>query len=208
MILATVMMFFQLSAPTATAVETPVVAEPTTTTNHTFAAEASKPELTIQSSSSKPADAIEMASLGTGPRLISLANMAANPDPVPIEPVKVMAPRREERQPVPVFNKRWVGLTFAQHAAATFDAWSTRRVVASGRGKEDNPLLSAASRSNALYPVIQITPVLCDYFGSRMQRSNNALMRRVWWMPQVVGTGMHLFGGFHNMSVYNSGARH
>jgi hypothetical protein len=203
MILATVMMFFQLSATPAAAVETPVVVEPTTTTNQTFAAEPK-----AETSSSKPAVAVEMASLSTGPRLISLASMAANPDPVPIEPVKVIAPKREERQQIPVFNKRWVGLTFAQHAAATFDAWSTRRVVASGRGREDNPLLSAASRSNALYPVIQITPVICDYFGSRMQRSNNAFMRRVWWMPQVVGTGMHLFGGFHNMSVYNSGTRH
>jgi hypothetical protein len=34
-----------------------------------------------------------------------------------------------------------------------------------------------------------------------MQRSQNNLLRRTWWVPQSVATVMFLFSGVHNFQV-------
>ncbi len=103
-------------------------------------------------------------------------------------------------------RRLWYGLVVAQHSAATFDAWSTRRVIASGSGRELNPLLRPFAGSNALYGAVQIGPGLLDYVGKRMMTSQHAWMRRVWWVPQVAGTAASLVSGTHNLGVYRQPA--
>lgn len=98
-------------------------------------------------------------------------------------------------------RKLWWTLVVTQHAAAAFDAWTTRRLIANGWGKEVNPLLQPFARSDALYLVIHVGPAIQDYLGQRMRTSSHPVLRRFWWLPQLVGTALHLWGGFHNLGV-------
>src|SRR5882724_8129552 len=54
----------------------------------------------------------------------------------------------------------WLTLTIAQHGAATFDAWSTRRAISSGQCQERNPLLKPFAGNGSLYAAIQVGPTV------------------------------------------------
>ncbi|MBZ5628697.1 MAG: hypothetical protein LAO06_07505 [Acidobacteriia bacterium] len=123
----------------------------------------------------------------------------ANPAPasaliVPIRPVKLSTPS-------PAGSKRvWLALTIAQHSAATFDAWTTRRNVSSGNYHENNPFLRPFAGNNSLYVVMQITPTVFDLVGQRMRHSNRPWLRRIWWVPQAAQTATHLTLGARNLA--------
>ena len=94
----------------------------------------------------------------------------------------------------------WLALSIAQHGAATFDAWSTRRAINEGH-QEMNPILRPFAGNASIYAVIQIGPSIFDYVGRRMQRSDKRALREFWWLPQSLGTAASLFAGAHNLSV-------
>jgi hypothetical protein len=94
----------------------------------------------------------------------------------------------------------WLALSIAQHGAATFDAWSTRRAINDGH-QEMNPILRPFAGNASIYAVIQVGPSIFDYVGRRMQRSDKRLFREFWWLPQSLGTAASLFAGAHNLSV-------
>ena len=96
----------------------------------------------------------------------------------------------------------WYGLMAAAHGAAVFDAWSTRRVIRSGRGHELNPLLQPFARSGGLYVVVQAMPALADYVGHRMRMSRNPWARRLWWLPQAASAAGSFAAGVYNLRVY------
>jgi len=95
----------------------------------------------------------------------------------------------------------WYGLMAVSHAGAAFDAWSTRRAISGGYGQEANPFLKPFANSNAIYAATQVSPAVMDYLGKRMMTSQNPWVRKLWWFPQVAGTGMSFAAGAHNMSV-------
>jgi hypothetical protein len=97
-------------------------------------------------------------------------------------------------------RKTWLMLSIAQHSAATFDAYSTRRALDNG-AREADPLMRPFAGSPAIYAAIQVFPVVCNYTARKMQRSQNNFVRHTWWLPQTVGTGVYLFSGAHNMQV-------
>ncbi len=97
--------------------------------------------------------------------------------------------------------KLWYALVAAGHGAATFDAWATRRVIQSGRGHELNPLLKPFANSNALYAAVQVGPALFDFLGRRMMRSEKPWVRRMWWLPQTLGTAASFWSGAHNLAL-------
>jgi hypothetical protein len=99
-------------------------------------------------------------------------------------------------------RRKWIALSIAQHAAATFDAYSTRNAI-SGGAVEQDPLMKPFANSSAIYAAIQVCPVALDFAARHMQRSDNNLIRRTWWVPQSVATGMYLFSGVHNIHVAN-----
>jgi hypothetical protein len=101
-------------------------------------------------------------------------------------------------------QRLWLTLSIAQHGAATFDAWSTRRVISSGQGQELNPLLRPFAGNASLYAVIQVGPTLLDYLGWRMKTSQHGRARRTWWILQAVGIASSLAGGLHNLGVHSS----
>jgi hypothetical protein len=127
---------------------------------------------------------------------ISPEPLAINPVVQPISPVQPKLSEKESAR-----NKKiWYSLTLVNHGAATFDAWSTREAI--GRGaKEVNPLMKPFANSNAMYAAVQVVPFGMDYLGRRMMRSNNRVVRKLWWVPQTASAACSLAAGIHNMGV-------
>jgi hypothetical protein len=125
---------------------------------------------------------------------------AVAPAPAILDSAAIEKERRSEQR-----QKRiWMGLSIAQSGAATFDAWSTRRVISSGVGYELNPMLRPFAANDSLYAAIQVSPLLIDYVSRRMMTSHRAWARRTWWIPQAIGTAVSLAGGTHNVGVFNA----
>lgn len=101
-------------------------------------------------------------------------------------------------------KKVWLALTIASSGAAAFDAWSTRRAISGGYGTETNPMLAPFSHSGALYAATQVSPLVMDFIGHKMMTSRNNWARRMWWLPQSLGTSMSLSAGVHNVGVVPS----
>ncbi len=97
-------------------------------------------------------------------------------------------------------NRAWVALALAEHSAAAFDAWSTRRALTSGGMSEADPLMRPFAHSPAIYAAIQVAPTILDYVGRRMSRSRHSWARKVWWVPQAAMTAGFLFAGAHNVA--------
>jgi hypothetical protein len=97
-------------------------------------------------------------------------------------------------------RKEWLLLSIADHSAAAFDAYSTRAAISRG-ATEANPLIRPFAGSDGLYAAIQVAPFALDFVARRMQRSQNGLLRRTWWLLQSVSTGVFLFAGVHNLGV-------
>jgi hypothetical protein len=95
----------------------------------------------------------------------------------------------------------WYTLMGAGHGAAAFDAYSTRLAISGNYGTETNALLRPFSHSSALYAATQVSPALMDFIGKRMMVSENRWVRKMWWLPQVAGSGFSVFAGVHNLSV-------
>ena len=94
----------------------------------------------------------------------------------------------------------WLALSVAQHGAATFDAWTTRRAISQGH-VELNPMLRPFAGNASIYGAVQVAPSILDFVGRRMQRSENRWMRQMWWLPQTLGTAASVFAGARNLSV-------
>ena len=98
----------------------------------------------------------------------------------------------------PTHRRLWLFLSAAEHSAATYDAWSTRRALAAGRIEAD-PLMRPFAGSSALYPAMQLVPFGLDYLALRMQRSSG-WAHRLWWVPQSAATVTFLFSGSYNVA--------
>jgi len=99
-------------------------------------------------------------------------------------------------------RRQWIALLIAQHAAAAFDAYTTRDAISRGAVEQD-PLMRPFANSSGIYVAIQACPVALDFAARHMQRSENNFIRRTWWVPQTISTGMFLFSGAHNLRVAN-----
>jgi len=114
-----------------------------------------------------------------------------------VQPAKSPSPILVERYPS---RKTWLLLAIAEHSAATFDAYSTRQAVSNGATEAD-PVLRPFAHSPGIYAAIQVAPAVLDFTARRMQRSQNNIFRRTWWLPQSAGTALFLFSGVHNLNV-------
>jgi hypothetical protein len=115
-----------------------------------------------------------------------------------IQPVKQAYTRPRETRGQRI---AWYTLAVTGHGAAAFDAYSTRRALSGNYGTEGNPLLRPFAHSNALYVATQVSPAVMDLLGKRMMVSENRWVRRMWWLPQVAGSGFSIGAGVHNMGV-------
>lgn len=94
----------------------------------------------------------------------------------------------------------WLALSVATHGAATFDAWSTNRAISQGH-TEMNPMLKPFAGNPSMYAAVQVGPLLFDFIGRRMQRSDKRWAHEIWWLPQTLSTAASLFAGAHNIAV-------
>lgn len=140
------------------------------------------------------ADVTEMAAPNAS-GVIASASPTVEPVVAPLIPVE--APKAANSG---AKKKIWYGLMAAEHSAAFFDAYSTRQVLSSGSGRELDPLVRPFAHSAALYPALQVSPVVVDYFAARMMRSNNRFVRKLWWVPQAAGIAGSTFSGINNVS--------
>lgn len=97
-----------------------------------------------------------------------------------------------------VHHKLWFVLTSAEHGAATYDAWSTRRAIDGGRVEAD-PVMRPFAGSAAIYGAIQVVPFGLDYLAHRLQRSSG-WAHHIWWVPQSAATVTFLFSGSYNVA--------
>ncbi len=137
---------------------------------------------------------------------VLLASNAAAPEtltvPVPqqnlmIHPA-VLKPAPEKPQVSLRQRQVFYSLMAAEHGAAVLDAWSTRQVLQQG-GRELDPLVRPFAHSATLYPALQVTPVAVDYFAAKLMRSNHPVLRKLWWVPQVVATSGSVYCGIANL---------
>jgi hypothetical protein len=102
-------------------------------------------------------------------------------------------------------HREWFALSIAAHGAAGFDAWSTRRVLASvPQAQEMNPFFRPFAGNASMYAAVQVAPVILDFVSRRMMNSRHAWARHTWWLPQTVSAAVSLSSGVHNLGVYNS----
>ncbi len=143
----------------------------------------------------EPVETGESSSRADGSSTAAAASAPASFKPAPYS-------RVSETGRVHGFPKNWMILGAVEHGAATFDAWSTRRVIENGTGYEMNPLLKPFANSNALYGAVQVAPLVFDYVGLRMLHSEHPWMRKFWWVPQSASAAASIFGGVHNTMMH------
>jgi hypothetical protein len=140
-----------------------------------------------------------------------LASVSSTPEPDPINAPAVNAFLRPAT-PMTVSVKQllaeerhkqhiWIGLGIAEHSAATFDAWSTRRAMTMYGAQELNPMLKPFAGNASLYAAIQVGPAVMDFVGKKMMSSKYSWVRRMWWVPQSASFASSLFCGVHNLGV-------
>jgi len=140
--------------------------------------------------SASPAD-ITVLPAAPSPRLITPAYVPA------IQPLKSGRISTPESAPS---HRAWLLLAIAEHSAAGFDAYTTRRAIQLGM-VEDNPLVRPFAQSSAVYPALQTTPFLLDFGGRHMQRSQSSVARHLWWLPQTLSAAASVSAGIHNLHV-------
>jgi len=149
--------------------------------------------LSASSSSSSSSGLFPIAS--TAPKAESLSYIRLA-DSAPIKDGRVI-----EVKSMPS-RKSWLALSLVQHSAAAFDAYSTRRAISHGAVEAD-PMMRPFVNSPALYAAIQVGPVVLDLLSRKMQRSQNNVIRRMWWLPQSLATAEFVYAGQHNLRVAN-----
>lgn len=109
--------------------------------------------------------------------------------PIPVPAVKGYPSKRD-----------WIVLAAFEHGAAGFDAYTTRQAIGRGAVEED-PTMRPFAHSPAIYAAIQVGPLVADLLARKMQRSENPVIRRMWWMPQTLSGAAFLSSGIHNTGV-------
>lgn len=161
---------------------------------------ASSPKMTSTSSMVSP----KFEELAAAPSTLVSANASPVLPPVTVEPVHPMAAKMvrstaAERSRSAV--RTWQALLIAQHSAAAFDAWTTRKALSSGNGYERDPLMKPFANSATIYPATQAAPLLFDFLGYRMMKSQNRYLRHSWWVPQAVSFAGSIWCGSRNLRV-------
>ena len=154
---------------------------------------------------SKVATSLKSDQLALAPSAVLSAEAGAV-QPLGVEPVHPAAAifvSRRESEPSRAAVRSWQALLIGQHAAAVFDAWSTRQALISGNGYERDPLMKPFANSATIYPATQVAPALFDFLAYRMMRSHNPYLRRTWWLPQAASFAGSMWCGSRNLRVAN-----
>jgi hypothetical protein len=135
------------------------------------------------------------------PKTLAASSLAAGNSAVQPAVLTPAKPAVTESYETPRQRKIWYGLMMLGHGAAAFDAWTTRQAVSGGYGVESDPTQRPFASSGAIYATTQVTPLIMDFVAHRMMRSNNPMIRKVWWIPQAASASVSLGAGLHNYSI-------
>lgn len=141
-----------------------------------------------------------LASASTNLDALHSAALARSNDMEPMLIATPIQPQKPTNEKVFQGTKKkvWFSLVAVEHSAAAFDAWSTRQGIGSNVS-ESNPLLKPFANSSAMYAATQVVPTGMDVLARYMMRSNNRVVRKLWWLPQTASTVASLASGFHNL---------
>lgn len=163
-------------------------------------APSSKVSTTSSIATAKPAELVS----APGTLMSSNATPVLPPGvPEPVHPTSTMIVRSTTPERPRAAVRTWQALVVAQHSAAIFDAWTTRKALTSGNGYERDPLMKPFANSATIYPATQAAPLLFDFLGHRMMRSNSRYLRRTWWVPQTLSFAGSMWCGSRNLRVAN-----
>ena len=130
------------------------------------------------------------------------ADLSIEPGSSGVAPLRAaVKPATRESYVTPRKRNIWFGLMAASHGAAAFDAWTTRRAISGGYGTEGDPLQRPFANSNAIYATTQVVPVILDFVGYKMMRSEHPTVRKFWWIPQAASASVSFGAGLHNYRV-------
>jgi len=160
----------------------------------------------IKATTPTSADSSKAGELVASPSTLMSAKAApvlppVSPEPVHPAPAMLVRFTTPERSHTAV--RTWQALVVAQHSAAVFDAWTTRKALSSGNGYERDPLMKPFANSATIYPATQAAPLLFDFLGYRMMKSQNRYLRHTWWVPQAISFAGSVWCGSRNLRVAN-----
>ena len=100
-----------------------------------------------------------------------------------------------------VSDKPAMSLVVGQTAALVADGITTRQIIIQG-GVEKNPvarvLIGERPTWGRMIPVGVVEVIGAFYLGQKMRHSNNRVIRRLWWVPQVLAIAGHSAAAIHN----------
>ena len=158
------------------------------------------PKLALAGGAAEPVAAAEPSALPAAPVPAADVEGAQSLETMRLEQQKLGKSGKMKLVNETPSRRKWLALGMAVHGAAAFDAYTTRQAI--GRGAvEADPMMRPFASSPSIYAAIQIAPLALDYAARRMQRSENPVIRKMWWLPQSGGAAMYLFSGTHNLGV-------
>jgi hypothetical protein len=103
-------------------------------------------------------------------------------------------------------NQRiWIGLALTEHAAATLDAYSTRRAITTQGAQELNPIFKPFAGNASIYAAVQAWPIAMDFLAKKLMYSRHPWARHMWWVPQSASAAGSILCGVHNLGVRRVG---
>jgi hypothetical protein len=98
----------------------------------------------------------------------------------------------------PFYDIHVVVLAEIDAGAATWDDVATRWVLDRG-GYERNPLMRPFVHNSGTLAAETVGEVwLAAFVADRMKRSRHTVLRKTWWLPQVLDTSARLYGGINS----------
>ena len=97
-------------------------------------------------------------------------------------------------RPSPVIDWQYIALNSGYAASAGLDLWSTKRLLATGKYKEGNPLMpqSVGGQAAVDFGLVGLVAVESYWMKRRGYKK--------WWVAPTVGIGAHGFGVSWNLN--------
>ena len=101
----------------------------------------------------------------------------------------------------PFYDNHVLILTEVDAGAALWDDLASRRVIERG-GYERNPLMRPFVHNSGTLAAETIGEVwLMAFVADRMKHSQHAVLRKTWWLPQVLNISAKIYGGINNTAI-------
>jgi len=131
------------------------------------------------------------------------AQLPDNPTP------KVSVPEHDIRPSIPHFDKAERSVIVGQSVAALYDGFTTRRFVqicpTCIEGDPISRMFIGRRPAWARMIPAGAGEVVTGYeIGYRMRKSRHSAIRKLWWVPQVSATAVHLIEGSENFRVFGA----